>query len=240
MLFYNYKIFQKSEKQRIPFFIKVWILSGILLSLRLIVYTQFTPIKEGGYRNIGDFHKGKTIIDSVYTFEKSNYKKIPNFYKVEFLESFEDTNDMPLNSIFLIYENNYLYINASRLGMKDGFIRVEKVEKFIYFKGTPVRSLEQKYRVNQSIFLFGAGGGVISNMNVDIENKDKIHYVLNMESGMVNLLTVDYLRMILEPYPELLFNFNIEASVESLETKLKYLNLINSGTNYLSKMNISE
>jgi len=229
------KILPCLKVHRAPILVKTWLISWVLVSVGSpYIYSQYDSIKEGAYRNIVDFHKGKTILDSGFILIEKYNKKIPNFYKIEFSDELYDDNSSLIKSIFLIYSDNQLYINLARMHMINGYVRIEKIEKYCYFRGRPMKTLDQESRTNNSSILFGLSGALITQDAISKENKDKVDYVLNLESGMINLLTVDYLGLILSPYPELLFNYNNEATKESIETRLKYLKMINI-KNHLSK-----
>jgi hypothetical protein len=99
--------------------------------------------------------------------------------------------------------------------------------QYSYFKGIPSMTLDQKERLNRSSVVFGATGSTLTGITIAVENKDKIHYVLNMHTGMINLLTKEYMIRILEPYGELLSYFYLEEKSSSIKVLLEYLDRVN-------------
>jgi hypothetical protein len=198
----------------------------ILITIYSATFGQSDTIKKGAYRNHIDFAKNQPLYESRFYFSKQNNRKIPELYFVR-------TTDLHISYrklkkvIWGIYDGGAFYINAGRIGMKEGYIRIEKLERYSYFKGIPIKSLIQKDKLNQSAYMFGATGAVLTSIEIAKENKNKIHYVLNLETGMVNLLTRNYMLMVLQPHPELLNAFQAEENNESIDVLLKYIDLLN-------------
>lgn len=189
--------------------------------------SQAETIKTGAYRNSIDFCNNKPLYELNFQFKKAKNKKVPDLYYIENENVSEDPIDND-NSIWGIYDGIYFYLNADRIGMTYGYIRVKKAGNYAYFKGKPMKSLQQKASINNSALMFGLSGAVITNATVNSENKDRIHYVLNFTSGMINLLTKDYMLRIMEPYGDLLYMFKSEVNNNSLEILQKYLELVNN------------
>ena len=129
--------------------------------------------------------------------------------------------------IWGIYDGNSLYINAARIGMIKGYIRIEKLGRYSYFKGIPIISISQQDKMNNSAVMFGATGSIITKSQIANENKNNVNYVLNLETGMVNLLNKSYLLLLLDHFPDLIDEYNQEDKNESIEVILKYLDLLN-------------
>jgi hypothetical protein len=197
-----------------------------LMSFAKMVYGQPDSLKKGAYRNNVDFNNNKPCYQSEFSFIHKINDKIPELYKVEAINSYPD-NEIIAMGIWGIYDGEFFYLNVKRFDMLKGYIRIKIEGPYAYFIGKPIKSLQQKAEIQNSAVMFGMTGAVISNTSINNENKDKVHYVLNFKSGIINLLTKEYLQMILKPYDDLLMHFNQEADCNSLETLKRYLKMLN-------------
>jgi hypothetical protein len=205
---------------------KLYALITLLCFLTLKGHCQLDTTLIGAYRNCVDFENNKPLYPLNFKFEKLDNPKIPELYDV-IIENDSRLSIKNDNSIWGIYDGKYFYLNGQRIGMTHGYIRVPKKGNYAYFKGIPVKSLEQQERINNSAFMLGMTGAVIGNSTIDKENRDRIHYVLNFKTGMINLLTRDYMLRILEPYSDLLYSFQQEMDNNSIELLKNYLDLLN-------------
>lgn len=205
----------------------ILILSGYLLINNLfVIFGQSDTVKTGAYRNSVEFKKNTPFLESRFIFVKRNIKKVPELYMVK-----SNDQSITINTInkviWGIYDGKSFFINAARIGMIKGYIKIERFGKYSYFKGIPIKSIIQKERLNNSSYLFGVTGAIITSAQIAEENRGRVNYILNTETGMVNLLTKDYFLRILQPYPELLNNYQKEENGNSLDTVLKYIDLLN-------------
>ncbi len=187
---------------------------------------QSNAIKNGAYRNSVDFNKNKPLYETDFIFIKKNSKKIPELYRVK-SKNKKIKKSLIKYSVWGIYNDSTFYLNLKRIGMVNGYIKITKFGKYSYFKGLPIKTLAQEAGLNNAAFTYGLTGAFVTGTMIASENENKIHYVLNMETGMINLLTRDYMIKILQPYYELLFNFQHEPNNDSLEILLKYIDLVN-------------
>jgi hypothetical protein len=190
------------------------------------IFCQFDDPENGAYRNHMDFNNNRPVAECDFRLIKKNNKKVPNLYRVLANDGCLKTKTIK-KTIWGIYYNRSFYLNVEKLGMMDGFIKIDSIMEYSYFKGIPTMTLNQKERFNTSAILFGSTGRTITGITIAVENKDKIHYVLNMHTGMINLLTKDYLIRILEPFSELLSDFYLEENSSSIEVLLEYLEKLN-------------
>lgn len=121
-----------------------------------------------------------------------------------------------------------------------GYIRFEKLEKYSYFKGVPVKSPIQKAKITNNAINFGMAGGISSTIQADIENKNKIHYVFNKETGSICLFNKDFIIRGLQTYDNLLADFQKEENNESLAVLQKYLYIINKIEKGAKEIQVSE
>jgi hypothetical protein len=54
-----------------------------------------------------------------------------------------------------------------------------------------------------------------------------VHYILNLNSGMVNLLTENYVKRVLQDYPSLLMEFEKDRSTKSISGLKSYIEKVN-------------
>jgi len=187
---------------------------------------QTDSIPEGAYRNFVDFSRNSPLYECDFNFLKKYNKTIPELHDVSIANCDVDPKTID-NTIWAIYCEGSFYLNAEHMGMKKGFIKIDKLKKYSYFKGIPVKSLAQKDRMKHSIINFGATGALVTSMKISNENANNSNYVLNIETGMVNVLDGEYMLRILKPYPELLFYFEHDENNNSLQVILNYLDQIN-------------
>lgn len=193
-------------------------------------YSQTDSIKTGAFRNHLDFNNNIPMYECEFVFAKKNDKSIPELHGVTTVNCKVEQKIID-KVVWAIYDGDSFFLNAYKLGMKKGFIRIEKLEMYSYFKGIPVKSLAQQDRFKHSLINFGATGALVTSMKISNENMNNSHYVLNIRSGIINVLDKEYLIRILQPYDDLLFNFQHEEYNESLEVLLQYLDLLNGTLN---------
>jgi hypothetical protein len=217
----------------------------ILLILGLQkTYGQIDTIKDGAYRNIVEFKKNKPKYISDFTFYqkygfdtnnnsdvylKSDNKIPPKLYGIK-SKNPKIKNRIIKKYIWGIYKDKSFYLNVNKLGMTDGYIKIDTLYRYTYFTGLPIMSLKQEHRLNKAAFEFGLIGIGITYAIISNENKNNIHYILNIDTGMIHLFTKNYLMWILESYPELLLEYQNEDKNETLKVMKKYLDLINQKT----------
>lgn len=204
----------------------VLLLFAFLLAVSLVSYAQKNDIKTGAYRNSVDFNRNKPLYKTEFNLKAKHNKHIPNLYEIK-PEDVKISNKILNKAIWGIYQDSCFYLNAERIGMEKGYIKIGKIRRYCYFVGLPVKSLNQQARLETSAFTFGLTGALVSNSVIDKETKNDTNYVINMKSGMPNLLTKDYMLRILKPYPGLLIKYQHEENNESLGIRLKYIDMLN-------------
>lgn len=187
---------------------------------------QYESIKNGAYRNSVDFSQNEPLYTSHFNFIPKNHKKIPNLYKVK-SENKSIKKGVLDNVIWAIFKDQSLYLNAERIGMKNGYIKIEKLGEYSYFRGVPVKSLIDQSRINNSALNYGLIGVAATSNKIKSENTEDIHYVLCLKSGMINLLSKNYMLRILRSHNELLYSFEHEENNETIEVQLRYLEFVN-------------
>jgi hypothetical protein len=201
----------------------------ILLTIGVIqIHCQNDTIKVGAYRNILEFNRQIPFYPCHFTFVNVNHDEIPELYNVFSNDKSVNIKNID-NTIWCIYDGNDFYLNAQRIGMTSGYIRFDTLKRYSYFKGIPIKSISQQARIKKSATSFGVRGLIVTGAIVKSENKNNTNYVFNKRNGMVNVLTKDYLITILNSYPDLLAKFQLEGNMDSLNTWLKYLDLIDKG-----------
>ena len=190
------------------------------------IFCQNANHKNGAYRNHLDFQNNRPLTESNFRFIQKDNLRVPKLYHVISKDGSVKTKTIK-KIIWGIYYNGSFFLNVEKLGMVNGYIKFDSLTKYCYFKGKPIMTLGQEERLNRSSRDFGLTGAVVTGTRIHIENKEDLHYVLNVQTGMINLLTKNYILRILEPYNELLMYFDFEKDNSSIEVLLKYLDLIN-------------
>jgi hypothetical protein len=189
-------------------------------------YSQLDTIPSGAYRNCVDFSNKKILYDYDFKMIKKESRAIPEFYEVKLNSG--KINKKALNKlVYCIFDGNNFYLNLNRYGMANGFVNLGKPMEYCYFKGTPIRTVQQDENQLDSYLNYGLFGYAVAHAIISNKNKDHIHYVLEVKKGMIDLLSKNYMLRILEQYPVLLEHFQQEEENESLEVLLKYLDLVN-------------
>jgi hypothetical protein len=180
---------------------------------------------NGAYRNSVDYNKRTPMMNaSQLRITLDYHPRVPDLYKVTPLKR-QVKRKTIRKEIWCICVDSNLYLNAERIGMVKGYIKITGLKKYSYFRGIPVKTLYQQARQNDAIINFGVTGALVTEALTQQENQNKIHYVLNTETGMINLFNRNYMLRVLQPHKELLFNFNLEP--DYMSTYLKYLDILN-------------
>ncbi len=204
---------------------RIFMLS-VFLIVCIIVLGQTDSILIGGYRNIVEFKRKTPTYRSSFTFKKKEHPMIPELF-------YAKSNDRKIKgsilkkSIFIIYTGEKYYINAERIGMVPGYIKIDTLRHYSYFKGKPIKTAFQQEKNKNAFFYYGVAGYAISSAETYSEISGNIYYVFNSETGSVNLLNRQYLSLILQPYSELDLKYQIETNKDSLDVMLDYLDLLN-------------
>ncbi len=199
----------------------------LMLVAMLTATAQTQKFKNGAYRNSVDFLNRKPLYTSEFIFKQKSYHPyVDELCRVKARNPRVGKAKLNMN-VWGIYVDGAFYLNARRIGLADGFIKIGKLEKYSCFRAPYKLTQDQKIRQQFSAFAFGAAGSAVSEYRIDKENKDKVHYILNYRTGMVNLLTKQYLERILEDNPEISYRFLKEQNQESFDVLFKYIELIN-------------
>jgi len=190
------------------------------------ILCQVDDQKNGAYRNHLDFYNNRPFAEFNFKLIKKDNLRVPKLYQVISKDGSVKIKTIK-KSIWGIYYNGLFYLNAEKLGMINGYIKFDSLSKYCYFKGIPIMTLGQEERLNRSARNHGLTGAAVTGTKIALENKENVHYVLNTQTGMINLLTKEYLLRILETYDELLLYFDFEENNGSIEVLLKYLDLVN-------------
>ncbi|MFO7658402.1 MAG: DUF6563 family protein [Bacteroidales bacterium] len=190
-------------------------------------FSQNHPLKKGAYRNCIDFNSNNPFIESGFFIKKIYSSKVPELYIVKPHDP-RVKKKIIEKVIWGIYDGNDFYLNAEKMGMKFGYIRIEKLGKYSYFRGIPIKSLNQEEMIKKNLLAYGLVGSAITIEAIEYKNRNNVHYVLSSKTGNINLLTKEFIAMILRPYPDLLLSFQQENINDNLEVLFKYLDLVNS------------
>lgn len=190
----------------------------------ILLFCQFN--KGKAYRNSIDFANDKPLYQTTFRYVQIKSAKAHGAYKVKSDNLVISGHDMKY-SIWVISDGEYLYLNGTRNGCIDGYIRLKKGSNYNYFMAEPMLSNNQQERLNNSSILFGVVGATITSANIEKETRGKEHHVLDLSSGKTYTLTKDYIRSLLADYPLLLNEFDNTENKDDLEILKAYLERIN-------------
>ncbi len=126
-----------------------------------------------------------------------------------------------------IYDDHSFYLNARKIGMANGYIKIDSLKLYSYFRGKPILTPYQGYRLDKAGFEYGLIGTAVAAEKISYENRENVHYILNAKNGLIHLLNKDYLLRILQLHGDLLLLYNLEEDKDSIFVMLKYVDLIN-------------
>ncbi len=207
----------------------------ILLLINFQSRAQKEPFINGAYRNSVDFLNHKPLYQADFTFSPKYSKSVPALYYVR-ASNPQISNQKLFRNVWCIYLDGFFYLNAKRYGMRSGFIRIDSLETFTCFEGQVKNGYLRKERLESSFLMFGVVGYAVTSSRIHSENSGKIHFILNYKTGMVNLLTKNYLIRILQNYTDILLQFNLETEQESFEVLSRYIKMINAADNYTGEL----
>ncbi len=197
----------------------------ILTFTFLNVKSQEIKIKEGAYRNIVDFHKNKPFVENVDFHFKEKAKE--HIYSVSAKnKKFKNSN---LNfEVWAIFQDSTLFINLKRLGMGNGYAKILELGRYSFFIGRIALTADQKDRMNKSSFDFGLIGWAVSAYNIRKENGGNDLYLMDLQKGMPENLTINYMKFILRDDKDLFNKYMMESEKASLDVMIGYIKELNS------------
>ncbi len=202
------------------------IIGFIILTCSLLnVKSQEIKIKEGVYRNMVDFQRNKPFLQNVeLKFEKSSKKK--PIYLVSDKKRKINTQTFDFGA-WAIYSDSCLYINLKRLGMGMGYAKILELGRYSFFIGRRIVYGSQKKQFARTIIkasLFGLPPSSYSAPENGVNNL----YLMNLQKGVPENLTIDYMKFILRDDEELLNKYLMEQEKASLDVMIKYVKKLNS------------
>jgi hypothetical protein len=203
----------------------------ILLSLFIFnfcaVFSQVDTIKNGAYRNCVEFRKNDPSYECEFIVSPKVYSSIPGLCRVKPVDG--SINGRILRrAIWGIYCDSTFYLNLRRIGMTKGYVALREMDKYSYFKGIPMYNMYQKKKLHDAQVGFGLIGYAVADAIIMKEIRDNDNYILNFETGQVNLITPGYVHRILSEYPALQAVFELEED-KSNSQLMRYIQLVNEG-----------
>lgn len=189
----------------------------------------------GMYKSSQDFVSKKSFYVAEFSFDNAEVddvydnKNADIYYRIKSSDS--KANSLAKEKIVWgIYKDSVLFLNAKRMGMKNGYLKVREFGKYSYFMGEYVLSIAEQDQIMRRSVAFGAiGGGLMAGllMSDGVNSKGILPYLMNLEVGVPHVLDQYYLAFILRDYPDLAEQFKSEPKPDELETQLKYIRLLN-------------
>jgi hypothetical protein len=185
------------------------------------------------YRNYNDFINDKPLYQTDFRYVRIKSIKTYDAFKVKSDELAISGNEFKY-SIWIISDGEYLYLNGTRNGCIDGYIRLKKGSDYYYFMAQARLTTDQQESLNRSLMYGAFGGaiaggvaGAIASSQTGINNSQKVHHVLDLINGQTFFLTKNYIRALLAEYPSLLQKFDDTDNNDDIEVLKSYLELIN-------------
>lgn len=195
----------------------------------LLSFTQVEPTIAKAYRNQVDYKNKKPLFETKFQYKLKEHPKFYGSYSIKSKEVRIKRKDIKY-SIWIISDGDYLYLNGTRHGFQDGYIKFKKGSNYYYFHAKPVYSVSQKKKMLRSTESFGFTGYTVSSIKIDMENSKREHNVLNLKKGTTDILNQKYIKDLLIPYPELSKEFNSNRNNDNLEILKSYLVIVNNKT----------
>ena len=195
----------------------------------LLSFTQVDPTTAKAYRNQVDYKNENPLFETKFQYKLKEHPKFYDSYCIKSKKTRIKRKDIKY-SIWIISDGDYLYLNGTRHGFQDGYIKFKKGSNYYYFHAKPVYSVSQKKKMLRSTESFGFTGYTVSSIKIDKENSKREHNVLNLKKGTTDILNQKYIKDLLIPYPELLKEFNSKRNNDNLEVLKSYLVIVNNKT----------
>jgi hypothetical protein len=223
----------------------VYILVSFVMKIAALIFLviiyhfssgQTDSTKSGFYYEFSDFQKNQPVQYSEVKVKKIRKSEIAE-YEIT-IKGQKKSKELIYRNYGFYFENNILYYNAYRDGFAYGFIKFTSLKTYNFFIGfSEINSKPDdanKYvRVADEIYgdfnTYKAVPGPLKYYSPGIELPTKAfeYYVLNLKTGMVNMLNKEYILLLIKPYNDLKASFpSMEYNV-SLKVLLKYLNQVN-------------
>jgi hypothetical protein len=203
--------------------IYLWLLSAFAISFSSLCAQD--TISAFVYNTSRDFLSDKPNTKTWLVLEK--YKRDSAIYKTFALDKYDDYEILDI-SIWGFFYDSTLYLNCKRMGMGNGFARIKELGKYAYFRGRPITNAEDLNRMANNSLMFGLIGGIITEEQIRKQIKNNRNYIINLETGVCNLLTKGYIQFILREEKDLLAKFNNEPNQDSIDILITYIKLVNS------------
>jgi hypothetical protein len=203
------------------------ILLLLCLFAPLLALSQIDITKAKAYRNPADFNNDKPLYETTFKFIRKKEARFHGAYRVKAPELKNTGKDLNYG-IWIIADDEYLYLNGTREGLLDGYYKFKKGSKYYYFQAEPRLSNAQQESLNNSALLFGLFGAALTNAQMNVKNSQKIHHVLDLENATTYYLTKEIIQELLVEYPVLLREFNEIENNDDMEVLKEYLEIIGS------------
>ncbi len=198
-----------------------------------LAFSQYDTIRNGAYLNGIEFNRNNPLYSSDFKFIKktgpyaySEEIRMINLYDIESRNPKIKRNTIK-KMLWGIYDDHSFYLNARKIGMANGYIKIDSLKLYSYFRGKPILTPYQGYRLDKAGFEYGLIGTAVTAEKISYENRENVHYILNAKNGLIHLLNKDYLLRILQPHGDLLLLYNLEEDKDSIFVMFKYVDLIN-------------
>lgn len=195
------------------------------LAIPLIANSQEkTPAKA--YRNSADYLNDRPMLETNFIYSRHKSPKYHGSYSVR--STGERIKSKVIHyGIWIISDGDHLYLNGTRQGFIDGYIKIDKGPRYSYFKAEFGLTPDQQERISHSYFLFGIAGASITSSRISKDNRQFSDHVFDANDGSVHELTSRYIQYLLSDYPQMLEGFIALENKDDLEVLKSYLEAIN-------------
>ena len=209
-----------------------------IITLSLVFCSAFgqlpSSLKTGSYKSLDDLLNNNPQYEC--NFQVSQRSKFDiqmvagNDFKV--ISDSKQIKKSEINSkTFAVFDGKNLYLNGNYINGYKHYCLVENNQRYLILKaGVPKISKRKELGYSNSMIQVGSNpiGGFVGGAATGAElAMVRLYYIVDCRTGIVKILSKDYLTSLLKDYSELESQFNLEEDSNNQTVLLDYLNRIN-------------
>jgi hypothetical protein len=190
-------------------------------------YSQ-SAYPEGGYKNLEDLNNRNPSVHGIFQPQlrtRENLRMLGGNDYYMHSESDGITKEFIEKDIYAICADGTLYLNTVVHQLPAGYSKVLIEGRYIAFR-SGFRD-KKKRRITQAAMAMGLSGALIASLSKSKSGMERFLIALDTTSGTLSLLDRSFILAILQPYPEIVYQYALEQDQNSDETLLRYLKIFN-------------
>ena len=199
-------------------------------------------LEMGSYKNLYDLLNNVPLYQFSFTVSKRTEFNIKmgggNDYKVD--SSFEQMQSAIYSKIFAVFDGENLYINGKHINGGQHYCLVENNQRYLILKAGIPGGLSRRKNLgyddsmiqtdNIALGITTIGAAVRAAQLAVI----RLYYIVDCKTGIIKILSKDYLISLLDDYPEIKEQFDLEKDNANLTVLLEYVKKINEKNNLIT------